>query len=621
MKNLKFSQLLMFVSVIFIITMGTTLAQEESGTSKDKGIFFSTEEDFITQGPKPTDGNPIISDGDLLHSSGIVYMRNKELLKKCCKVRYDLGLDAVDVIDVKGKIVAFSTELDDPDNSFTAGDLLFTNGASLPNFSLLASFKISRHLNLGLDAVHFRGDKRAILQFIDTVRVKGRRFWLEKPRRLMEYLNEYGIDIWFSTEGTAPSPNNPGFLDGDLLSAATGSKVLKNSNALHVNVPAGIPVRGVDFGMDAATCIGRKKEESIYFSTEILYEKKPVFTDGDVLRSGNGAVMSNSTLVHPFEPKAKFLGLDALSIGGGGIALRPQITHFSDISVNDIDNSGLTTVGQRPFGMWIQIHGYIPDDVDQFRVVICKESDFPCTGMLDGIEVLAARDWHVEDDDGMSGCTADKHWFSIDADGWFDAAEYRNLRNCTPDLPLTMWNSKALPEPDQNDLYVVWLQYRRGSFEGNELGLHYIRLDNKIPESLAVKPVEGDPCDEFTSADMPMMVQGCFKDPHFSWYRLRISGGNPWGVHYYNVIYHDTSLTDNVVATGTTPPPPTMVDLHNVNVNDLPAASVDKCAYEVLLWVYDRTILGGFTPEYDFRPTYFYGWHTSVGFTFFYNIP
>ena len=27
---------------------------------------FSTEEDFVTQGPVPSDGNPIISDGDLL---------------------------------------------------------------------------------------------------------------------------------------------------------------------------------------------------------------------------------------------------------------------------------------------------------------------------------------------------------------------------------------------------------------------------------------------------------------------------------------------------------------------------------------------------------------------------
>ena len=35
---------------------------------------------------------------------------------------------------------------------------------------------------------------------------------------MIEYLKDYGIDILFSTEGTAPSPERLKFLDGDLLS-------------------------------------------------------------------------------------------------------------------------------------------------------------------------------------------------------------------------------------------------------------------------------------------------------------------------------------------------------------------------------------------------------------------
>ena len=88
------------------------------------------------------------------------------------------------------------------------------------------------------------------------------------------------IELWFSTEGTAPWPKEPKFLDGDLLSAATGTIVATNSDLLPPSVPAGIPERGVDFGLDAVTL---DKEQNIEFSTEILYENKLDFTDGDVL--------------------------------------------------------------------------------------------------------------------------------------------------------------------------------------------------------------------------------------------------------------------------------------------------------------------------------------------------
>jgi len=97
-------------------------------------------------------------------------------------------------------------------------------------------------------------------------------------------------------------------LDGDLLSAASGTIEAANSDLLPTSVPAGIPNQGVDFGLDAVTL---DKGENIEFSTEILFELS--FTDGDVLLQGDGVTIQNIELIQSFEPKAKELGLDALS--------------------------------------------------------------------------------------------------------------------------------------------------------------------------------------------------------------------------------------------------------------------------------------------------------------------
>jgi len=308
MRKFKISLLLLLVSIIFIL-MGLATAQCEVPLN---GVFFSTEEDFFTHGLVPNDGNPIISDGDLLNAEGYVYMRNHELLVKfkVIDVTYDLGLDAAVVIDKEDYFVAFSTELDDPMGQFTAGDLLTNLGAILPNSALLAAFDIPHELDLGLDALHFTGEKDAIIKFLEIVKEEGREFWLVNTGALIKYLKELGIDILFSTEGTAPTPEEPGFLDGDLLSAATGKIEAANSDLLPLSVPAGIPERGVDFGLDAVTL---DKEENIEFSTEILYEDTLSFTDGDVLLQGDGVVLHNASLIKAFELKVKELGLDALS--------------------------------------------------------------------------------------------------------------------------------------------------------------------------------------------------------------------------------------------------------------------------------------------------------------------
>jgi len=280
---------------------------------------FSTEEDFVTYGLEPPDGIPIISDGDLLSvgpdASGavrcLICARNADLVAQTFDVRFDLGLDAADVIDAEAFLVAFSTELNSPNlGQFTAGDLLITNGAIVPNQALTAKWQVG--YDLGLDAVHLVGDQDNIRAFVDDAAQVSRDKWLANPGLLGEYLSRHGVDIWFSTEGTLGPVDQPTFLDGDLLSALTGTIVAGNDVLLSPGVPAGIPVRGVDFGLDAVTADRAGTRASVRYSTEILHNGQVSFNDGDVLLIGNGVVTLHQDLIKCFEPRARFVGLDAL---------------------------------------------------------------------------------------------------------------------------------------------------------------------------------------------------------------------------------------------------------------------------------------------------------------------
>jgi hypothetical protein len=128
-------------------------------------------------------------------------------------------------------------------------------------------------------------------------------------------LKEYSIDLWFSIEGTAEMVGAPTILDGDLLSAANGTIIKRNGEWLAAPIPAGLPSRGVDFGLDAfgADCYGSM--DWARFSTEILYKDVAgnTLTDGDVLAYGGGVLQVNWDLTAGFEPMTRMLGLDALS--------------------------------------------------------------------------------------------------------------------------------------------------------------------------------------------------------------------------------------------------------------------------------------------------------------------
>ncbi len=212
---------------------------------------FSTEEDFIARDIKPFDGNLYISDGDMLSFDGQVCMRNQNLTATwfVSAVGPDLGLDALDILEIDKPYIAFSTEVDDPGGRFTSGDLLFTPGWVIPNLALVNPFNIK--WDIGLDGVQFIGKIDNILRFVNTLPNHPRDEFLRNPGMLQSLLKEYGIDIWFTVEGTAAIGTKSQILDGDLLSAATGTIVAPQAALLPNDVPAGLPQRGVDFGLDA----------------------------------------------------------------------------------------------------------------------------------------------------------------------------------------------------------------------------------------------------------------------------------------------------------------------------------------------------------------------------------
>lgn len=603
------------VLLLFIISMlmSSATAQEVP----EKSIFFSTEEDFVTQGSEPPDGNPIVSDGDLLNLAGHIYARNRELLG-AFDVRDDLGLDAVDVIDVDDRFVAFSTELDHPNGLFTAGDLLATNGAILSNSALLAAFQIPSQLDLGLDAVHFLGKPEDIISFLRMVRDRGRHFWLDNPVTLSKSLEEYDIDIWFSTEGTPPPLEKPMFLDGDLLSA-TGTVVGHNTHLLPAVVPAGIPNRGVDFGLDAVNADREGHQSSIHFCTEILFEGEFSFTDGDVLEIGRGVVIRNAALTKVFKPRSEFLGLDALSFTLKPRRCENQITDIGGLQVDvaDINPAGRAEIipmvsTDHPFGKDVPFWGTICPGTIRFRVVFRKFVDGPGPGT--GIPVLPAEGWMAKGRNMVTGaCDVLVPWFS-DADGWFDGPRFRQLLFCNPNLILTWWKSESAPDP--NGLYRVWLEFDRGAGIETEPMSHLVRLDNTSPKINSLG-IPGGACIEYSSTDMPIMVKSDFFDEHFWRYQLVISGDlypdNPYaGVHYYDTVPEAANLK----STGTKPPG-TLVNLHEVSVFDVvkPPAKPVACAYGVRLRVWDRTVdgyvqphphvVGGYFRTYVSREIYF----------------
>lgn len=594
---------------------------------------FSTEEDFMM-----IDG-VYVSDGDLLSFNGQVCARNADLLASFypnSDLPADLGLDAVDILDIDNLLVAFSTELDDPGGNFTAGDLLLTNGAIIPNAAFVNSFDIKH--DIGFDAVHFVGEVNNILDFADVALELGPDGW--GGGRLQEELSNFDIDIWFSIEGTHPPGDVPDILDGDLLSAI-GLPVASNSALLPTSTPAGIPVQGVDFGLDAATTFRRPGQEPfIKFSTEILYREEPGFNDGDVLVQGNGVIIFNQNLTAPFQPAADFLGLDALSILDPTINPgEPHIQVLCDKSLAGFDGGftlpdAVAGTGlyhplptdpetdqppRRPCGKFVPIDGYLPPGIDRFRVAY-RRFDEPFMGV--GVHPGIRTDWTVrEQAAGGVICQVAPTPLGTDLDGWMNTTAYLDARAgnagyCTnAELRLAVWdtnNDLGYGPPDPNGHYRIWLEWDVGGVFDREEFDHMIQLDNTPPvvNNLQVTLQDGTTpvgtCGEAPPGESIFQVHADFADDYYWGYRLEVSGGDPaitilyphppepgdWHNYYDGTL--PVAYTDD---TGTTPDGDT-VFLREIDMTDF-GESFTNCCYLLKLWVRDATIRHNFVNGYN----------------------
>jgi hypothetical protein len=633
----------------------TSLAGAQDAPFKNlaacKDGAFSTEEDFMMMRGEPFDGNPYISDGDVLSPNGQVCARNAELLRRF-DVKEDLGLDALDILSFEPGLVVFSTELESPHGTFSSGDILITNGAIIPNRALVAPFGI-RH-DIGLDEVKFMGKIENILKFVDAARNVKRDDW--QGGRLQSMLKEFDVDIWFSIEGTKWGTQRP-ILDGDLLSAS-GSVIATNRELLAPGAPAGLPADGVDFGLDAFAvareAVRRAREPlDIFFSSEILHGGKVSFTDGDVLRRGGGVAIPHMALIAAFKPAAKFLGLDALWFPFGSPPNDPRITTMCDLSVGQFDG-GIVSVGgtgtglhqsplgsppelidtlERPCGAYVPVDGTLPVPpvtVKRFRVVYREHTELvpaavgdPATPAIQTTWQLKKGMWKWVPMIGLQWVCESPAVLSTDANGWMDASDYIDAKNglgsyigCpNPELRLAVWKTQALPAGtpagdeipgllDREDHYVLWLEWEdAGAVMHRELVDHHVQLDNTLPviaaypNGLQLRMTDGKTvipaCGEAPVGASQFQVWGQFDDKYYHRFSVGLKGGLPpasvsYGPQYFYNPTDGTMGVKNTDPTGTTPDA-TTVHLRDIAMTDL-GASFNKCCYLLEIYVSDRAI-------------------------------
>lgn len=640
----------MLAASLLVSLAGIPVAQaQDSAFSRCKGLVFSTEEDFLGRGPTPSDGNPLISDGDVIAydattGNSAVCARNNDLVGRF-DVREDLGLDAVDVIDADKSIVAFSTEIDSPHGNFGQGDLLTTTGVVIPNAVFAAAFKLRD--NVGLDGVHFVGDVASIVKVIDRAREIGPDGLKEDPFGFIGFVKELKVDIWFSIEGTGPTPVSPGILDGDILSLATSSKVVPQDALLDPPVPAGLPNRGVDFGADALTADRRGNRKELLFSTEILYRDEVPFTDGDILRIGGATAIAHETIIKALEPAANFIGLDALSFSRETFARIPRLdnlcgNHFLARNPRDFDANGLWREDfatappgkdpRRPCGRFVPVDGELTSDMDvkRFRIAFRKATDpAPAVGTAPGVRT----EWKIRTRDPVTllCSAAPANIVTLVNDGsaqqWMDAKDYLNARNgeltgisegCpNSGLQLAIWNTLGLSAADRNDHFIVWLEWEtNGGAVLRDPFDYHVQLDNELPTGtpglsdplqLEVRLVGGagtpvPACGKAPTGQSDFEIWAQFDDPHYWYYTLIVEGGLPPASyafksasgdsrHEYTEVHDGTVGIKNTNDTGTTPDA-TLMHLRNIDMTEHP--TFKRCCYLLELWVHDATIRHSF---------------------------
>jgi len=649
-------------AAVLIMCAVPVAANAQSNEKNCRGMLFSTSEDFTMQRGEGPDGNPIVSDGDVLAfdpGSGVtrICVRNRVLLEPFDIKRVDLGLDAVASLGKKREAIAFSTELDSIHGQFTAGDLLFRssvaflNGLIIPNAALLAQTKLQPPYDIGLDAVSFVGDEERLREALKEIAAVGRDELASNPDILAKILRQFEVDILFSTEGTAPSAKAPAFIDGDLLSAATGA-IFRSHADLLPNLPAGIPIRGADFGLDAYT-LGldpRTNGVSELISTEVDGRARQSFTDGDALTPGPTLRYKNFTLLKSLTPPTFDLGLDALHLDLGEQACAsPIITDISEVPVGFITfASGLADVGalsDRPFGNDIRIQGALPSAIScpnianfEYRVELDDGSGFPA--LTDPNTLVVPTNWSRKVDANPNPIILDcpigtaNDTYEPKPGGWFELTDYRRWDECSfgDNESLAIWDSSAFAanlDPTDPPVLVRFRIVMRQigaalpTFVGPPV---QIRLDNTnydlpvakdmpltgdISMTLAASSGSGltvDDCKvEGDATSVVLDLVGRARDSHFWRYTLRWAGGNAVGWRAItptvdSVFNNDGSDRPELSLTGTQPANDTTVLLSTFDLTAAHQAATGsselpvECGYTVELRAWDRTIVGTFVP-------------------------
>lgn len=575
------------------------------------GLWFSTSEDFLSRGPQ-LPGGPIVSDGDLLTfvlgSGTRICVRNEQLLEQFDISRFDHGLDALDqvVIDENLVFAAFSTEIDSVNSAaqFTAGDLLFTNGIVVPNNALLVKFNLPRSLNLGLDAVSIVGtaeEKRDLLAKLSSTDVDQLR---QNPDLLIDILDGTNTDILFSTEATPPDVQKPLFLDGDLLSAKMGVIVRSNLDLLPA-LPAGLPSKGVDYGLDAYTPAVDPIElvPIELLSIEIQAREKTV-SDGDALTAGPGIFLRHKDLIANLEPLDIDMGLDALAARIGQVAGCPfRITNVSEIAVGNINPFSGYFDTDRPFGRDVRLQGLLPGrncpefSTHEYQVRVSVDNALP-------VAVLhPATDGWLRDVGPT--CNGNDLYETDTNVGWITLADYGRFDECPDDASLAIWRS--LQEAPAGAMFAEFRIAMRpiGGGPVVESTPVRIRLDNDKPAPVTMALFQpGTPPIAFTDqckidgggADVIIDIMGEIKDDHFSHYTLTWNGNGNIGGSVPVTVPRTYNSPPRLDGEGTVPLA-TDVELGTLNLTERWDVELDgilngdplpECGFSIRLVAWDR---------------------------------
>ena len=478
----------------------------------------------------------------MLSFAGKVCMRNADLTAAWFggAVGPDLGLDALDILDIeKQPIIAFSTEVDDPKLRFTSGDLLFTPGYAIPNVALVKPFNIN--WDIGLDGVQFIGTIVNILNFVSSLSDYPRDKFLQDPGLLQTLLNQNKIDIWFTVEGTAAIGTHGQVLDGDLLSAATGTIIVSQAALLPANVPAGLPVtRG---GLRAGWRYDPTRPRSGAHGTPLL-DRNPV-RRGNLLHgrghpapgrrhrddelgsdpavppgrrlpgAGCALVRPRRPPVDPKMPNIQKLcgaersvgefngGMAPINGGGTGLYQGPS----GDFNGPTNDPTTHDPRGQ-PCGNFVPVDGFVPRNagVDRFRVAYRLSTQLAPSTVDDPLTPGIRTKWRLNVRIGSgsgSYCatynsalylSTDPHGW-MDANDWFAAKDGENVNTSTgivdhcvnSHLLMAVWdtnNSQGLGwnPPDKDGHYVLWLEWiDTDGTQHREPVEHHLQLDNTGP--------------------------------------------------------------------------------------------------------------------------------------------